>query len=112
MNEGRSWEKAYLDELKQAKFARSSGNEGMSRVCARRAAGIIIGEYFARNGIHETDPSAYARIKFLHSSPGESAEVLKIAEHLLQRVNRDHELPTEIDLIAETRQLALVLIPD
>lgn len=110
MEEKRLWEKAYLHELAQAENARSSGNEGMARVCARRAAGIIIGEYFARLGIRDFDPSAYERIKHLRFSSDSSKDVQEIADHLMQRVNTDYDLPIDVDLIAEARQLADTLL--
>ena len=104
------WKKAYLHELEQAENARSGGNEGMARVCARRAAGIAIGEYFAREGLPDIDPSAHERIKQLRYSPGTSDEVRCIADHLLQRVDVHHNLPPEVDLIAETHQLVEALL--
>ena len=104
------WKKAYRRELEQAEKARSIGNEGMARVCARRAAGIAIGEYFAREGLPDFDPSAYERIKQLRYSPGTSKEVRRIADHLLLRVDIHHKLPPEVDLIAETHQLAEALL--
>lgn len=105
-----SWKTTYLRELNQAESARRSGNEGMSRVCARRAAGLAIGEYFARNGIPDNDPSAYARINKLHNLPGISIKVQHITDHLLLRVDSDHNLPNDVDLIAETHQLTEELL--
>ena len=35
----------YDQEINRAEKARQDGNEGMARVCARRAAGIVVGEY-------------------------------------------------------------------
>ena len=110
MFENGSWEIAYQGEIELAEQARSSGNEGMARVCARRAAGIIIGEYFARSGIQERNRNAYERIAQLRGTPGIPKDVQEIVDHLLQRVNSDHNLPFEADLILETRQLAEKLL--
>ena len=104
------WEEAYLRELENAGNARSEGNEGMARVCARRAAGIVVGEYYARHGIQDIDQSAYERINLLRNDPTTSKEVQQITEHLLLRVDFNHQLPIESDLIAETQQLAKALL--
>ena len=37
----------------------------MARVCARRAAGIIIGEYLVRRGYPSKSDSAYVRLSVL-----------------------------------------------
>ncbi len=39
--------------------ARGRGNEGQARVCARRAAGVAVREYFLRLGIPIVNPGAY-----------------------------------------------------
>jgi hypothetical protein len=38
---------------------RARGNEGQARVCARRAAGAVLREYFQRRGLPVRSPSAY-----------------------------------------------------
>ena len=45
MSEKPAWEAFYKAEMQNAEAARRSGNEGKARVCARRAAGAVIGEY-------------------------------------------------------------------
>jgi hypothetical protein len=91
-------------EIKRAVEARTSGNEGKARVCARRAAGIAIGEYFHRRSIPFA-PSAIKRIEAFGHLPGISPQVIEIVNHLLEQVDQDHNLPAEIDLIAEVRIL-------
>ncbi|MBA4400075.1 MAG: hypothetical protein C0396_09475 [Anaerolinea sp.] len=92
-------------ELNRAETARSSANEGMARVCARRAAGIAIRALFTAAGEAILDPSAYvllARLQALESTP---AEIKTIAGNLLTRVNPDYTLPSQTDLIAQARIL-------
>ncbi|MFT3895039.1 MAG: hypothetical protein QM730_25720 [Anaerolineales bacterium] len=50
-------------EFEKADQARSKGNEGQARVCARRAAGIAIREYLNRKGIRPKSPSAVDLLK-------------------------------------------------
>ncbi|HET6846162.1 MAG TPA: hypothetical protein VFH29_04970, partial [Anaerolineales bacterium] len=44
------WEQRFDRELSNAQTARTRGNEGQARVCARRAAGIVAAEYLERLG--------------------------------------------------------------
>lgn len=105
-----SWLEQYQEEIEHAIQARQAGNEGMARVCARRAAGIVIGEYLQRNGIEVRRSSAYDRIQQFMSLNELSTELLTIAGHLSLRVTIDHQLPLEVDLISETKDLAQWLL--
>ncbi len=105
-----SWQVSFLEELQQAEAAREAGNEGMARVCARRAAGIAAGEYLCRHGLSLADPSAYVRLKFLLQLPQTPPAVQEVLNHFLMRVNLDRSLPIPADLIAEARWLANELL--
>ena len=50
MNEQPSIEDRISHELRNAQLARQRGNEGMARVCARRAAGMAVSNYFREAG--------------------------------------------------------------
>jgi hypothetical protein len=91
----------YNKELEHAIFARSNGNEGMARVCARRAAGIIIGEYLNRLGYSSLTNSAYDRLSIFYNLPFVDQGYKDIANHFLIKVNLDHTLPLEADLISD-----------
>ena len=106
------WKKRAASELEQAVTARENGNEGMARVCARRAAGLIIGEYLQRREIPSPGPSAYDRLRLLLDLADAPEGARQISEHLLRRVNPDFNLPFEADLIEETRRLAEQLLDD
>jgi len=100
------WNIRFKEEIQRAESARKEGNEGMARVCARRAAGIVAGEYLRINGIPLSDPSAYVRLKVLQHLPQIPAPVQKIVDHFIIRINPDHNLPVQADLISEARWLA------
>jgi quercetin dioxygenase-like cupin family protein len=97
-------------ELDRALQARAEGNEGMARVCARRAAGLAAGEYLRANGYPDPGASAYARLKYLCEIPDISISARQAANHLLLRVTPQHTLPLEIDLIAESNYLINALL--
>jgi hypothetical protein len=102
------WKLEFEAEMRAAVKARAAGNEGKARVCARRAAGILVGEYFDQRNILPAT-SAIKRLEILYHLPGSSAEVQQIVEHLLRPVDQNHLLPSSIDLLAETRMLLLAL---
>lgn len=106
------WKTSFERELKQAEDARARGNEGMARVCARRAAGVIAGEYLRRLGRDSPGSSAYDRLRFLLQVPGISPQARDAIEKLLLRVTVDHDLPVQIDLIGAARKLATELLED
>jgi hypothetical protein len=105
-----TWKDAFEAEIQQAETARAAGNEGMARVCARRAAGAAAGEYLQRRGLALRTPSAYDRLRFLRELPGVSPRAAQAAERLLARVTPEYTLPVEADLIAEARQLRQELL--
>ncbi|HUH98710.1 MAG TPA: hypothetical protein VLZ89_15200 [Anaerolineales bacterium] len=92
-------------EFAHAAQARARGNEGQTRVCARRAAGIAAHEYFARRARIVHTPSAYDLLNLLAADPALSEELRQIAAHLTLRVDAEFKLPPDIDLIAEAQKL-------
>ncbi|HEY9153052.1 MAG TPA: hypothetical protein VIN60_09230, partial [Anaerolineales bacterium] len=86
-------------EFERAEQARARGNEGQARVCARRAAGIAIREYFARRGETIRTPSAYDLLNLLAEDSSLSDDLRQIAVNLTLRVNEEFKLPPNIDLI-------------
>lgn len=104
------WRKLANQELDMAEEARLSGNEGRARVCARRAAGYIIGEYLSRSNSPVTTESALERLRYLYSSPEIDSHQREIIEHFLIHTTPDHELPIDADLIAEVNLLARQLL--
>jgi hypothetical protein len=107
-----SWKARFESEIERAEIARDRGNEGMARVCARRAAGLVAAEYLARGGINLPGKSAYDRLKFLCEMEDISPEIRKVATHFLIRITTDHQLPVDADLIQESRWLASALLND
>jgi hypothetical protein len=84
----------------------------MARVCARRAVGWVLGEYFQRRGLEFSDPSAYERVKFFQQLTDVPPETQRIAGHFNLRITTEHQLPVEADLIAEAEWLKEQLLGD
>ena len=100
------WNSRFETEIFQAEFARKSGNEGRARVCARRAAGIVVETYFLRRGYANPGSSIQDRIRFLLTLDDLSPDIHQVAGHFLVKVNPDYTLPVDADLITEARWLA------
>jgi hypothetical protein len=92
-------------ELEKAQAARSAGNEGMARVCARRAAGIAARIFLISHGVqsHRLNSfEALQKLTILHELPRSLKEA---AANLSLRVNEEFNLPVEIDLLLEAKKL-------
>lgn len=112
MAEELPWQVRFEQELARAREARAAGNEGMARVCARRAAGLVAESYLRRQGVVFPKPNAYDQLRFLVAWPALPADVRPIVEHFLLRVTPDRELPVQADLIAECWWLRQRLLPE
>ena len=97
------WQEEIRAEFEKAEAARSGGNEGRARVCARRAAGIAVRENMLRQGIRPRSASAYDLLSMVRLDPQFSAQLRDIANHLTLRVDEEFKLPVKADLIAEAR---------
>jgi hypothetical protein len=106
------WKNRFQNEIKLAEAARKIGNEGRARVCSRRAAGIVVQEFFQRQGIILPSVSAYDSFIYLVSLPDLPPRAREIINHLLMKVEPDHSLPIQADLIEETLLLKRELLGD
>jgi HEPN domain-containing protein len=106
------WKAQLQTEFERADAARGRGNEGQARVCARRAAGIAIREYYARRGQTVRTPSAYDLLQLLAEEPQLSPDLKQVATYLTLRVTEEFNLPVDVDLLAEARKLCDGLLPE
>jgi len=97
------WQTQIEAEFERAEQARTRGNEGQARVCARRAAGIAVREYLTRSGIRPLSISAYDLLNLVKEDAQLSPHLKMIADHLTLRVTEEFKLPVDADLIAEAR---------
>lgn len=105
-----SWYEEYQHEIMQAHLSRASGNEGMARVCARRAAGVILREYMRRNGVNHTGQSVFPIVRSFQRLSSISEQQKVIVNHFLITVDKDLHLPANIDLISDAEWLAHELL--
>ncbi|MFZ5819323.1 MAG: hypothetical protein ACOYYJ_05420 [Chloroflexota bacterium] len=101
-----AWQPQLQHEFARAEATRARGNEGQARVCARRAAGIAIREYYTRLGQAFHTPSAYDLLTFLGNDPRIPPDLKQAAAYLTLRVTEEFKLPVDVDLLEEARKLS------
>lgn len=104
------WKARFDSEISMAEAARNEGNEGRARVCARRAIGIVIEAYLHQQDQAIPGSSVQERINYVLTVPEMSTDIREVASHFLVKVNPDHTLPIDADLIADARWLAQKLM--
>jgi hypothetical protein len=92
-------------EYQRGLDARKQGFEGRARVCARRAAGAAAREYYFLRGAPVLSTSAYDLLRQLEADPDIGIRAREAAGRLLERVETDFTLPTNIDLLQDARNL-------
>ena len=99
-------------ELLLAEQSRKEGNEGRARVCARRAAGTAAQLFLDRHQKIIKGENSFQSLKTLKDTEELPDRVQLAVSRLIQRVNQDHQLPPEIDLIHEAKLVIKFLEPD
>ena len=89
------------EELLLAKQSRLEGNEGRARVCARRAAGAAVQVYLDRKELNAHSENAIESLLTLKELMLLPERIQQAVKSLVQRVNLDHNLPSDVDLIYE-----------
>lgn len=99
-------------EMDRAREARADGNEGKTRVCARRAAGWAVGVYGQEQLGEDSRWHAYYNLIWLQSQEKISADVREAAIRLTTRVDVDHTLPHVEDPLEDARMIIAALLTD
>jgi hypothetical protein len=102
----------FHNEMNMAVLSRRNGNEGRARVCARRAAGIVVSIYLHRNNLLDPGLNAYERLKYFVSLVQVDEKIRSVAAHFLTQVDSEFNLPAEIDLIEDALWLAKILLEE
>ncbi|PWH19417.1 MAG: hypothetical protein DDG59_02830 [Anaerolineae bacterium] len=102
------WAKAFTQEIDTAKRARQRGNEGMARVCARRAANVIVQAYLHSMGV-QPFRNAMQNFRYLQNHLAANHPAQELLTHFLLKVNEDFTFPNHIDLIQDALDLKEML---
>jgi len=110
MSDKFQWEREFSKEIENARSSRETGNEGRARVSARRAAGIAAGVYLSQIMPNYKIKGALENLSNLQSHPNVPDNIKELANIFLIRVDYDHNLPIENDLIEEAINLKKLLL--
>ena len=97
-------------EMSRALEARREGNEGMARVCARRAVGWAIRLRFENLLDESSTKNAFVLLDWLASQQSVAEPYRQAAARLTTRINEDHELPHDQDPLVDADRLIRVLL--
>ena len=85
------WESRAREDLSRAEKARSEGNEGMVRVCARRATGWAAKAYLGQQGVAKIKSSGFENILQLVEGGFVSSEVEAAIGRLTSNLESENE---------------------
>lgn len=89
------------NELGHARTALIDGNIGLSRVCARRAAGLAVRDFLVNHGYQVLSSNNFELMKYPDPRKYLPEIVNLPLDHLTMSVDMDHNLPPGIDLIQD-----------
>ena len=92
-------------ELATANGALALRNEGMMRVCARRAAGIAIAFWLQQNRDRSWGTDAMNRLRHVQMDDSFSDDVREAAMRLTTKVTNQFQSPFPTDPIADCRKI-------
>jgi len=110
MSQKFQWERDFSKEIENARYSREAGNEGRARVSARRAAGIAAGVYLSQIMPDYKIKGALENLSDLQSHPDIRDNIKELVNIFLIRVDYDHNLPIEADLIEQAINVKNLLI--
>ena len=92
-------------ELARAKRAQREGNAGQARVCARRAAGRAIREFYRKREAAGWGGDAMKQLQRLRDDASAPEAVRRAAERLATKVDFEHKLPFDDDPIEDAEKI-------
>jgi hypothetical protein len=97
-------------EFLDAYRSRAGGNEGRARVCARRAAGLAIGQYY-EYCLEKTSPtSAYELLQWFTERAEIPQDLRDAARRLTVRVTPEYDLPHFEDPLEDAHLLVNAIL--
>jgi hypothetical protein len=99
-------------ELHAGRQALAAGNPGRARVCARRAAGLGIKDWYQRRASASWTGDALRQLQRLQAEPTTPAPVRAAAARLTTKVDRDHRLPFADDPLDDAQLILAYVRPE
>jgi hypothetical protein len=98
-------------EFSVAAHSRSAGNDGMVRVCARRAAGVAITYWLQETEGERRGVDAMTRLRTLQRDPSIPEGVREAAQRLTARVTEQFDAPYSSDPLEDCRVIIDYVLP-
>ncbi|MFB3060259.1 MAG: hypothetical protein ACE10C_02715 [Candidatus Binatia bacterium] len=98
-----SWGKQIEQELAKAAAGLRDGNDGLVRVCARRAVGLGAQSWVERSGSRAWPGDAMKQLRKIQEEEAFPLEVREAAKRLLTKVTQRDQAPVSTDPIADAR---------
>lgn len=98
-------------EFSVAGRSQSAGNDGMARVCARRAAGIAITCWMQEKDKGHWGSDAMTQLRALQREPSIPEGVREAAKRLTARVTEQFEAPYSSDPLEDCRVIIDYFLP-
>ena len=97
-------------EFADAQRSRADGNEGRARVCARRAAGLAIGQYYEHCLERPSPTSAYVLLQWFSERVEIPQDLRDAAKRLTVRVTPEYKLPHFEDPLEDACSLVKAIL--
>ena len=100
-----SYSERIKDELAKAEVAGQEGNDGMVRVCARRAVGLAAESWLERFPGKKWHGDALNHLRRICADESFPPDIRRAAERLMTKVTQRDTAPFSTDPIADARSI-------
>ncbi len=97
------WQEQIAQELGKATEGIKNGNNGLARVCARRAVAIATKHWITRSGKSDWQGDTLHQLRRIQEENTFPMEVRKAAQRLITKVTEQTKLPMTTNPISDAR---------
>ncbi len=98
-----SWREQIEQELVKAAAGLQEGNDGLARVCARRAVALGVQNWVQRSGAKTWPADAMNQLREIQADEMFPVDVREAAQRLLTKVTQREQVPASTDPLADAR---------
>ncbi len=104
-----NWRERIEEELAKAATRLREGNDGLARVCARRAVALGAQHRIARKGVIAPPADAMSQLRKIQEDEGFPLRVREGAQRLMTKVTQRDQVTISTDPIADARLILTYL---
>ncbi|MEC4675179.1 MAG: hypothetical protein VST68_13400 [Nitrospirota bacterium] len=104
-----NWREQIEQELAKAATGLREGNDGLARVCARRAVALGAQNRMERSGVSAPPADAMHQLRKIQEDEEFPLWVREVAQRLLTKVTQRDQVPMSTDPIADARLILTYL---